>query len=127
MIKIAFSGSRKRSARLQIRNIILGYINKYGIENIVIVHGGCPKGIDAEVKEIAEELGVKQVIFYPEKQEARYYLERNKKIARYADILYAFPGSRETGEKALKGIVTRGGTEHTIRQFVKLGKPVILY
>ena len=35
--------------------------------------------------------------------------------------------SRESGELALKGIPTRGGTEHTIRHAVKYGKKVVIF
>jgi len=122
MIRVAFSGSRKRSARQHIQQIL----SEYDPESTIIVHGWCPEGIDAEVREIADKLGFKQRIFYPKRPESKYYLERNKKIAEFADILYAFPRGKKTAEKTLKGIVTRGGTEHTIRQFVKLNKPVIL-
>ena len=48
-------------------------------------------------------------------------------MAEYSDVLYAFPKSNLTGKKAINGIVTRGGTEHTLRQFVERGKPVYVY
>jgi len=48
-------------------------------------------------------------------------------MAECSDVLYAFPKSNLTGKKAINGIVTRGGTEHTIRQFVERGKPVYVY
>jgi len=127
-MKVAFSGSRYRSERYKIRKVL----EIYNPEKDIIVHGGCPRGIDKEVDEIAREMGFKVVVFYPEKYEAKYFLKRNIKIAKFADILYAFP-KRKTVElifrkgislETLKGV--RGGTEHTIRQFLKLGKPVVV-
>lgn len=121
-MRVAFSGSRYRSARGQIEKIL----REYDPRKDIVVHGGCSIGIDKEVDEIARKLGFRVVVFYPRKPEPKYYLKRNREMAKYADILYAFPKSKETGELALRGIVTRGGTEHTIRQFIKLGKPVIV-
>ena len=127
-MKIAFSGSRYRSERKKIRKILENLNQKED----VIVHGGCPRGIDKEVDEIARELGFKVIVFYPERHEAKYFLKRNIEIAKFADILYAFPkiqtvkliNRKGLSLETLKGI--RGGTEHTIRQFLKLGKPVIV-
>lgn len=127
-MKVAFSGSRYRSERNKIRNILTHYNPKKDI----IVHGGCPRGIDKEVDEIARKMGFKVIVFYPEKPEARYFLNRNIKIAKFSDILYAFPkietleliNNKGLSIEILKGI--RGGTEHTIRQFLKLRKPVVV-
>lgn len=65
--------------------------------------------------------------FPPAEPIGKYFLKRNKEMAEYCDILYAFPKSNINGEKALKGIVSRGGTEHTIRQFAERSKPIRVY
>jgi len=122
-MRIAFSGSRQRSAVDEIRDIL----TKICSHTDEIVHGGCPLGIDAEVQRIAKELGFAQKIFYPKTKDSKGYLARNKEIAEYANVLYAFPLDRMRSALALRGTVTRGGTEHTIRQFVKLKKSVYIY
>uniref|UniRef100_A0A6H1ZQ91 Uncharacterized protein n=1 Tax=viral metagenome TaxID=1070528 RepID=A0A6H1ZQ91_9ZZZZ len=86
-----------------------------------VVHGGCPQGIDALVNEVAKELGFTVKVFRPKIEgDGRYYLKRNREMAKYSDMLYAFPFSKN-------GKAIRGGTEHTIRQFEILGKPVIIF
>ena len=123
-MKICFSGSTKRSEKDKISKIL----QQYNPEVDIIVHGASPKGgIDNEVDMIAKEMGFTVKKFPPEKPIGKYFLGRNIKMANYSDILYAFPKLNITGEKAIKGIVTRGGTEHTIRQFVKRNKPVYVY
>ena len=118
-MKICFSGSTKRSEKEKIKKIF----QQYNIEVDIIVHGVSPKGgIDSEVDKIAREMRFKVKQIPSKKAIGRYYLKRNIKMAEYCDILYAFPTTTVTGEKAVKGIATRGGTEHTIRQFIKRGK-----
>jgi len=123
-LKICFSGSIKRKEKEKIKKIL----QQYNPQVDIIIHGASPKGgIDNEVDMVAKEMGFTVKKFPPEKPTTEYFLKRNIKMAEYSDILHAFPRSNITGEKAIKGIVTRGGTEHTIRQFVKRNKLVYVY
>lgn len=91
------------------------------------VSGGCPKGADKFAEVIAKELNIAIKIFYPDnsllttKSKSDYtkmYYARNLLIAKYSDELIALP---------LVG--KAGGTDYTIKQFVKLKNknPIIVY
>ena len=124
-----FSGSRSHAGKQWVEDkirTILGSLDK----DIVIMHGasaskdGNPiECADWVVDRVARELG-----FRAQKVPAKgkQYLKRNKEIAGIGHMLYAVPKSRKQGIKALQGEITRGGTEHTIRQFVVLNKPIHL-
>ncbi len=88
---------------------------------IRLVSGGCRKGADRFAEELAKELGLPILIFYPdvhtfcEKWEyAAACYARNIDIANWCDVLLA------TWDKVSKG------TKHTIDKVEKQDKPVIL-
>ena len=115
------------------RTAIVGsrrYLNKKEVERIVsltadhdiIISGGC-RGVDTWAIEKAQELGRETKIFRPNfraiknkfEMIKRFY-ERNLKVAREADRIIAFVAPDR-----------KGGTENTIKQAQKLGKPVFIY
>jgi len=93
-LKAGFSGSRSRH-NSEIEEKVREIISKLTPADEVC-HGGCPRGADAFAQKWAEFYGIPTKIFYPEKPKAKYYLKRNTELAKYIDILYAFPRSRES-------------------------------
>jgi len=114
-MKLGIVGSRKRDsmrdkALLRQRILVLN--------PEVIISGGCPRGADRFAEELAEELGIPIKIHYPEISDGasyweriRAYYARNQKIAEDSDYLIALVSKSR-----------KGGTEDTIRRFLKLGK-----
>jgi hypothetical protein len=117
--KIAVIGTRKRDTASAFKVIKDKF---YGIyeEGDMIVSGGCPKGADRCAEQIAKESGIPIKIFYPNykryKQAAP--IVRNTDVADEADIIIACVMRPEEGIDAVLQR-TKGGTEDTIRKFVK--------
>ncbi len=113
MIKIGVVGSRKRDSNddfILVRSVILVYMKVFGTENITIVSGGCPKGGDKFAEIIAEDCGIKTIIYCAnwEKHGKAAGFIRNTFIARDSDVLIAVVAEDR-----------KGGTEHTIKEFQK--------
>jgi predicted Rossmann-fold nucleotide-binding protein len=102
--------------------------NKEAIENLVntlpadttVVSGGA-HGVDTWATEAARKRGLKVVEFLPESQPngspkweyTKAYYARNRQIAEYSHIVYAFVAPDR-----------KGGTENTIKHAKDLGTPV---
>ena len=111
MIYIGIVGSRKRSEKPHIRELLRHFLlfANGSDREICLVSGGA-KGIDTEAEYIAKSLGIPTIIFKPKTEEywcrgKQVYYERNKLIAEKSDILYAFPLNRS------------GGTMNTVSYF----------
>jgi len=134
-MKVAIIGSREYRDSLKIKNFIRKLIEKYGDE-LEIVSGGQPKGADGFAKKFAVELGAKYVEFPPEHfsfnqhcgdepfnygkpYRVYHYLQRNTKIAKYADIVVAFIPKNWKIEDSR-------GTNDTITKAKKMGKKVLV-
>jgi hypothetical protein len=129
--KIAIIGSRKYTNEIKIKDLIFKLQQKYGAE-LEIVSGGQPLGADGFAKKYALFFNVRYVefppahfeynqwcgkepFFYSKKYHVSNYFKRNKEIAEYADIVYAFIPA---------GLVSKG-TESTIKFAMKANKKVV--
>ena len=115
--KIAIVGSRVYTNNIKVKNFIFKLKEKYKDE-VEIVSGGQPQGVDGYAKKYALELDM----VYKEFPPAHYtwnmhcvlpasqynktyyvsnYFKRNKQIAEYSDIIVAFiqPGVESRGTK----------------------------
>ena len=133
MIKIGVVGSRRRNSENDLQLLyktIKEYIDIYGLENIILVSGGCPKGADNFCEIIHNNLDFPKdmIIHYPDKSKldprlnyrAAYAVicyERNTKIAEDSDILIAMVAPDR-----------KGGTEDTIKKFKRYKKanPILI-
>ena len=114
VIYIGIVGSRKRSEKPQIREILkhfLLFANDTDRE-ICVVSGGA-EGIDTDAVFVAKELGIPIIEFKPNRAEYsikgnKIYFERNKLIAEKSNLLFAFPLNR------------KGGTMNTVRYFTAI-------
>jgi len=114
MIYIGIVGSRDRSELQKIEEILSWHGNEHGYNNITVISGGAD-GIDTEAKRMAQKYGFQLIEYKPKfkeypKKGNNIYFERNKKIAKKSDYLYAFPKDR------------RGGTMNTVKYFKEFGK-----
>lgn len=129
--KVAIVGSRKYTNELKIKNLIFKLKEKYGRE-LVIVSGGQPQGADGFGKKWALYFGVQYVEYppchfewnewciepvhmYNKRYHVSNYFKRNKQVAEYCDILYAFIPEKHHSP----------GTESTIKYAEKAGKKVV--
>lgn len=89
-------------------------------ENVSIISGGCPSGGDAFAEKIASHYKLPIIIHYPDKSKLKSHsrweytkinYERNTIIAKESDILIA-----------CVAVDRKGGTEDTIKKFLKFGK-----
>jgi hypothetical protein len=120
MKRIGIIGSRRRNAEEDYDTIEEAFFDIYEIGDIII-SGGCPKGGDRFAEIIAGWFKIPIVIHYPDKDSlprpaykwdfARINYERNTLIARDSDILIACVAPDR-----------RGGTEDTIKKYLKFGK-----
>ena len=91
-MKIAIVGTSLNLSENQERDIrqhIGMVLQKYDVENDIIISGGA-KGVDSIAIEIAESMGFNGIIHHPYKQQWKYYMDRNIKIAEECDELYCF-------------------------------------
>lgn len=129
---VGIVGSREYKNEKRVRAVIGKYIEKYGV-NLIIVSGGCPDGADALAKKLALEMSVEYKEFPPahfghnaycvlpaEHYNRRYYVEnyfkRNTQIAEYCEHLIAF---RIENVKA-------SGTMDTVRKARSLKRQVLV-
>ena len=129
--KVAIVGSRKYVNELKIKNLIFKLKQLYGDE-LEIVSGGQPLGADGFAKKYALFFNVKYVEFAPhhfqwsqwcpespsmfnKPYHVSNFFKRNKKVAEYSDIVYAF----------IPKDWTSNGTESTIKFAEKLNKKVV--
>lgn len=118
-MKVAIIGSRRRDKeedKLEVYNLVKS-LNR----NDIIVSGGC-NGVDKWAENMAKKRKLKTKIFTPNfdgvrtrKDMINCYYKRNKQIAKYCDIIYAFVAKDR-----------KGGTENTIKYGKEFGKKIIL-
>jgi len=131
MVYIGVVGSRRRNSYSDIKKIydeLDKRVEEYGIGNITLVSGGCNRGGDRFAEWYQNDAGLPNpmVIHYPDKTNPVYLgmvkqnhraayaiiaYERNTLIARDSDELIALVASDR-----------KGGTEDTIRKYLKFGK-----
>ncbi len=92
-------------------------------EGDCICSGGCPQGADRFAEKFAKQEGTSMLIFYPNYK--RYGrgapIVRNGKVAENSHVIVACIMNPEDGiDEVLKR--KTGGTEDTLRKFVKRGE-----
>jgi len=109
---IGIIGTRSKN-HPKYQQLIIDYLNHIWEEGDKLVSGGCPKGGDYYANEIAKLYGLTITIHYPEwrKKGKSAGFIRNTKIAEDSDVLIAIVSDDRTG-----------GTEDTIKKYLKLGK-----
>jgi len=117
---IGIIGTRKRDTSVAARAIINKFEEIYE-EGDWICSGGCNKGGDRFAEQIAKSRGIPVIIFYPNYK--RYgspgaLFVRNGVVAETSNVVIACVMNPEDGiDKVLAR--TKGGTEDTLRKFVK--------
>lgn len=125
MIKIGIVGSRRRNSSSDFYDVLdalnsLRNQKELGPKDITLISGGCPLGADRFAEKIAKEQGINIIIHYPDKSKlksnsrwgwAEINHARNTLIAQDSDILIACVAEDR-----------KGGTEDTIKKFLKMGK-----
>jgi len=111
---IGIIGSRRRnetSDKQLIETKLINLINDYGVENLKICSGGCPKGGDKFAEELALKYRIPKIIYKADwnKNGRIAGFIRNTYIAETSDILIACVASDR-----------KGGTEDTIKKFKKM-------
>jgi hypothetical protein len=126
-VNIGFTGTQRGLTGNQ--KHALWFFLKSTEPSVVLHHGDCI-GADANADRIAKSLSVKTILHPPTDKRKRAfceadlerhplpYLERNKAIVSFSDIIVACP-------KGLKEEI-RSGTWATIRYARKVGKPVVI-
>jgi len=111
---VGIIGSRRRneqSDKQLIENELIKLIKKYGIENITICSGGCPKGGDRFAEILARQFKIPIILHKADwngKGRAAGFI-RNTDIAKDSDILIS-----------CVALDRKGGTEDTIKKFKKM-------
>lgn len=113
---IGIIGTRRRDSQADLAAVrdALTAIYEVGDE---IVSGGCPQGGDRFAEVLAKAGQVPIKIYYAEwaRKSRSAGIQRNTLIARDADILIACVAADRTG-----------GTEDTIKKFLKMGKTQLI-
>ena len=122
MVRIGIVGSRRRSTfkdHAIVREIVRTAVEKYGVDGVVVVSGGCPAGADTFARISAEVYDLWCVEFKPKVGRDCQRWEftvaafaRNRTIAENCDVLFALVASDR-----------KGGTENTISHAKKCGVP----
>ena len=119
MTTVAIVGSRRRTDKASIMNLVMRLQTCYGY--MTIVSGGC-RGPDTWAVEAAQKANIPTRVYRPTfPPDAEYYTvvkayyARNAEIAQACDIMYAFVSPDRTG-----------GTENAIRHATRLGKRVVI-
>lgn len=109
---IGIVGSRRRDTRDDFLKVTHAFLAVYEPGD-TLVSGGCPSGGDKFAEQLAEQGGISIVIHRADwKGKGRSAgFQRNTFIAQDADVLIACVAADRTG-----------GTEDTIRKFLRFGK-----
>jgi hypothetical protein len=112
MKKIGIVGSRRRNSNKDFISVKDKFFELYQ-DGDLIISGGCPQGGDNFAEQIAKKNGIPILIFYPDwnKHGKAAGFVRNTYIAENSNILIACVASDRTG-----------GTEDTIKKFLKIHK-----
>lgn len=112
MKTIGIIGSRRRNSQAGYGLVCNAFAGLYEPGDR-IVSGGCPQGGDAFAERIAKQRQIPITIYYAEwdRLGRSAGFARNGDIARDADVLIACVAEDRTG-----------GTEDTIKKYLKLGK-----
>ena len=133
-VKIGIIGTRRRNRKTDlsvVRSQVLRLVEKYGIDNVTFVSGGCPKGGDKFAELIAEELNIKDrmIIHYPDKTKLDKKLLKKKPRAAFAIINYSRNTLIAEDSDILVACVSsdrKGGTEDTIKKYLKMDKKELI-
>lgn len=116
-MRVGIVGSRRAGKEKYsfIKKKIDEVLEKFGVEDVVIVSGGA-RGIDKMAERYAREKGYKLEVFYPnyDLYGRKAPLIRNEKIAERCDLLIAFPDDKSRG------------TWHCVRKATEFGKVVVV-
>ena len=118
MTKIGIIGSRRRDSKEDFEKLKKELLKFDG--EVTLVSGGCPKGGDAFAEELAEDFDLWIDVHYPDQSK----LEANTRWA-YAKINYARNTLIAEDADVLIALVApdrKGGTEDTIKKYLKMGK-----
>ena len=118
---IGIVGSRRRNSNKDFQMVFDKFFDLYEI-NDKICSGGCPKGADAFAEIIANTQGISIIIHYPDKSKLDSILMKKNPRAAYAIINYARNTLIAKDSDVLIACVAddrKGGTEDTIKKFVK--------
>ena len=115
-MKIGIVGSRRRneySDYQAVEKALIGLIKERGGEGVTLVSGGCPKGGDRFAEQLAKKYNLTIILHRAEwdKYGKGAGFIRNTYIAEDSDVLIACVASDR-----------KGGTEDTIKKYLKLGK-----
>lgn len=117
MKRVAIIGSRRYTNRRNVEKVV-DTLPK----DTVVISGGCC-GVDTWAEQRAKARGLITEIYMAQKPKlhtawaiTKAYYARNDLIAKGADEVYAFVAPDR-----------KGGTEYTIKQARKYGKPVTIY
>jgi len=110
-MNLGIVGSRRRNTAVD-KAIIKSEIES--LKPDLIISGGCPRGADQFAHELAKELGIPILIYFPKLPDTdaplyeftKAYYARNKQIAEKSDVLLALAAPDRMG-----------GTENTISYF----------
>jgi hypothetical protein len=118
-MKIGIVGARKYHHRQSVLDLVISLP-----ADATIITSSC-KGVCTWVKEVAEERGMKVMVFAPDLENIRAwfdipkrYYQRNKEMVEACDLLHAFI-SAEDG--------FTGGTRFEVEYAVALGIPVMVH
>jgi len=120
-MRIAIIGASKhkwknpKKAEAEVQRAVTSILSGQDPDTTIFVSGGSPAGgVDIWAEKIADELKLKKRIFEPRGQAWHLFMERNKKIAEFADVVYDI---EPEGRK-------RGGGTWTLNYAKRLGKEV---
>ena len=122
-MRLGIVGSRTRNSQEDyqiVEDIVLDFHKKH-VRKLILVSGGCSKGADNFAEQIKDKFGIPILIFPPDKIKLKtlntgnykkdYAIiayERNSEIAKASAVLLALVADNRVG-----------GTEDTIRKFLK--------
>jgi hypothetical protein len=121
MKKIGIIGTRKRNIRTDYQLVHDAFFEVYE-EGDWIISGHCPVGGDAFAEKIAYDYGIPILLFPPKKKIRKEFFARNTLVAENSDMIIAcLVRPHESIDLVLKR--QSGGTEDTIKKFVKMYSP----
>lgn len=126
MIYIGIVGSRRRNEVedfLKVETALKVYFSVY--PEITVVSGGCKKGADKFAEDLIEKYNLPKIIHLPDKSKLDPILLKKNPRAAYAIINYERNTLIANDSDILIACVAfdrKGGTEDTIKKYIKMGK-----